>query len=138
MQINRQTTEVGADDMLKTYPVKINNEAIPFPDSWTENPKKITEQFETEDGHRKVLLIRSERLSASVSFTVSSRWLKKFKQWRDASTLTVQIYNAVTGSYSSKTMDIVPDSFEYQLVRHSEQMANTDGLWKLSFELEEF
>lgn len=124
--------------MLKTYPVKINNEAIPFPDSWSEHPLRVAEQFETEDGHRKVLTIRSERLSASVSYTVSTRWLKKFKEWKNSSTLSVQIYDAVSGAYSTKTMDISPDSFQYDLVRNTERMVNTEGLWKLSFELEEF
>lgn len=124
--------------MLKSYPVKINEVSIPFPDSWSESPKKITNSFETEDGHRKVLVVRTERLTASVSYTVSSRWLSWFKYWRRLSSLTVQIYDVTSGAYSTKTMDIVPDSFKYDLVRHSEGIANTEGLWKLSFDLEEF
>lgn len=124
--------------MLSSYPIKINNEAIPFPDSWNENPKKIASQFETESGHRKVLVQRTGRLAISARFTVSSRWLKKFMQWRDAASFTLSKYDAVTGAYTTHTMDIDPESFSYDLVRHSELVKNTEGLYYLSFDMEEF
>lgn len=124
--------------MLSSYPYKINNEPIPFPDSWTENPKKIVNQFETESGHRKVLVTRTGRLAVSAKFTVSSVWLKKFMQWRDAASFTLSKYDAVSGGYANYTMDIDPDSFRYDLVPLSKLAQNTNGLYDLSFNMEEF
>ena len=124
--------------MLTSYPIKINNTAIPFPDSWEENPRKVSTEFMMENGGRKKIGIRNKLMSISAAFTVSSRWLKKFEEWRDASTLTVSIYDALTSAYVNYTMEITDDSFSYSLIKDSKRMANTEGLWRLSFELEEF
>lgn len=124
--------------MLTSYPIKINSTSIPFPDSWKETPKKITNEFETEAGGRQVIVVRNNRLNIYASFTVSSRWLKKFEEWRDANTLTVSIFDAETTAYKNHTMSILDESFRYELIRYTEGMSNTNGLYKLSFELEEF
>lgn len=124
--------------MLAAYPYKINNTPLPFPDSWEETPERISNSFETESGHRQKVIVRSGRMSIAASFTVSDRWLKTFETWRDASTLTVSIYDAKTGAYKDYTMEIEDASFSYSLVRYSQFATNTVGLWKLSFNLEEF
>lgn len=125
--------------MLSSYPTQINGETIPFPDTWSENPQKIVNQFETEAGGLKHIVIRSSRLSVpDASFTVTSRWLKKFLQFRDLNQLTVTIYNAVTDSMTNHTMFIDPESFSYELVHESRYAQNTNGIYKLSFSIEEF
>ena len=124
--------------MLTSYPIKINSTAIPFPDSWEENPRKISSEFQMENGDRKKIGIRNKLMSISASFTVSSRWLKQFEAWRDAATLTVSIYSAQTGAYKNYTMEIMDDSFSYNLIKNSKRVRNTDGLWRVSFDLEEF
>lgn len=124
--------------MLTSYPIKINSVAIPFPETWSEKPQKVSHEFSMENGHRKKTEVRNNLLSISASFKVSSRWLKKFEIWRDMYTLTVSIYDAETGAYKDHTMEITDDSFSYNLVKDSKRMANTEGLWALSFELEEF
>lgn len=124
--------------MLTSYPIKINNTAIPFPDTWEENPRKISTEFQMENGGRKKIGIRNKLMSISAAFTVSSRWLKKFEAWRDASTLTVSIYDAQTGAYKNYTMEVMDDSFSYNLIKNTKRLGNTEGLWRLSFDLEEF
>ena len=124
--------------MLTSYPIKINNTAIPSPDSWEENPRKISNEFMMENGGRKKIGVRTTLMSISASFTVSSRWLKKFESWRDDETLTVSIYDALTNAYVNYTMEITDDSFSYNLIKNSKRLRNTEGLWRLSFELEEF
>ena len=124
--------------MLKNYPIKINNVAIPFPKEWSENPVKIVNNFETEAGGRKQIITRIGRLNASGTWTVSSRWLKKFLTWRKEPTLSVQIYDAETDAYITHTMSINEDSFQYDLIRDSKLCNNTNGLYELTFELEEF
>ena len=124
--------------MLTSYPIKINNTPIPFPDSWDEKPVKLSSEFETEDGSRIKIIRRVSRLSISASFTVSSRWLKKFKQWRKENTLSVYVYDPDNNGYQAHTMEISDDSFSYSLIKGSERARNTNGLYKLSFDLEEF
>lgn len=124
--------------MLSSYPIQINSENIPFPDSWVENPKKITNTFDTESGGIKKVVVRSSRLSISASFTVSSFWLKKFQSYRNLGELTVRIYDATAGTYVSHTMFIDDESFSAELIPQTQYVGNTNGLYRLSFELGEF
>lgn len=124
--------------MLSTYPILINNVAIPFPDRWEESPKKIVNNFETEAGGRNVLVVRNKRLTCSGEWTVTSRWLMKFKQYRTQNSLSVSVYDCEFEQYKTHTMSINEDSFNYSLIKDSQHVGNTNGLYKLSFDLEEF
>ena len=124
--------------MLSSYPITINNEVIPYPDTWGENPKKITNTFETEAGGIQKIVTRASRLSVSCSFTVTSRWLKKFMEYRNANSLTVNIYDPVSNATASHTMFIDDESFVYERIKDSRYVANTNGLYKLSFDMEAF
>lgn len=138
MLISRTRLEVEDVEMLTSYPIKINDTAIPFPDSWEETPKKLASEYETEDGHRIKNVIRVSRHSISASFTVSSSWLKKFMLWRASNSVTVKVYDPSNNGYQSHTMDIADDSFTYELIKGSKRLRNTNGLYRLSFTLEEF
>lgn len=124
--------------MLSSYPTTINNEVIPYPDSWEENPKKKSNTFETEAGGIQKIITRTSRLCVSCSFTVTSRWLKKFMGYRDANSLTVSIYDAKNEVMTSHTMFIDDDSFVYERIKDSRYVTNTNGLYKLSFDMEAF
>lgn len=124
--------------MLNSYPYKINNIAIPYPDSWSEKPKKLANTFETEAGTMKKIIVRTSKLSISASFTVTSFWLKKFQQFRDMDVLTLSKFNAQAGGYSDYTVCIDDESFEYDLITASRFANNTNGLYRLSFNLEEY
>lgn len=124
--------------MLNSYPITINSEVIPYPDYWEENPKKKTNTFETEAGGITKIVTRSERLCVSCSFTVTSRWLKKFMAYRNANSLTVNIYDPVSNAMVSHTMFIDDESFTYERIKDSRYVANTNGLYKLSFDMEAF
>lgn len=124
--------------MLSSYPTTINNEVIPYPDTWEENPKKKSNTFETEAGGIQKIVTRTSRLCVSCSFTVTSRWLKKFMGYRDANSLTVSIYDAKNEVMTSHTMFIDDDSFVYERIKDSRYVTNTNGLYKLSFDMEAF
>lgn len=124
--------------MLSSYPITINNEVIPYPDTWEENPKKITNTFQTEAGGVQKIVTRGYRLCVSCSFTVTSRWLKKFMGFRDANSITVSIYDPNTEAMATHTMFIEDDSFIYERIKDSRYVANTNGLYKLSFDMEAF
>lgn len=124
--------------MLNAYPVTINGDVIPYPDTWEENPKKLTNTFETESGHIRKIVRRSSRLCASCTFTVTSRWLRKFMEYRDADSLTVGIYEPRAGVVGTYTMFIDDDSFRYERIPESRYAQNTNGLYRLQFDMEAF
>lgn len=124
--------------MLKDYPIKINDTAIPFPRSWSENRTRIANEFQTESGKRKVILVRNARKSWSGSWVVSSTWLKIFEEYRAENTLSLKVYDAVTGGYKNHTVNITDDSFRFDLIEGSKSVGRTNGLYTVSFDMEEF
>lgn len=124
--------------MYRHFPILIESTSIPFPDSWEETAQKITTEFETENGHRKLVVVRSARMSFRGTFTVTNRWLKKFRTWRNMDAVGLSVYDAKTDAYKTYTVSFREDSFRYTLIKGSERMTLTDGLYNLSFELEEF
>ena len=124
--------------MLSSYPITINNEVIPYPDTWEENPRKKSNTFETEAGGIQKIITRTSRLCVSCSFTVTSRWLKKFMGYRDADSIQVSIYEPRSEVMGTYTMFIDDDSFRYDRIKESRYAANTNGLYKLSFDMEAF
>jgi len=128
--------------MYNSFPIKVkrsegNWEDIPFPDSWEESPVKDSQTFKTEDGYIRKIQIRPRRLKVSASFTTTNRWLKTFEQYRNDKTIQVKVYNAVSSAYTEHTMFIDDESFRAELVTASRYASGTDGLWKVSFDLEE-
>ena len=52
--------------------------------------------------------------------------------------MSVSVYDAEFEQYKTLTMAIGEDSFTYSLIKGSERVGRTNGLYKLSFDLEEF
>lgn len=122
---------------LNTYPTKINNTTIPVPISWNETPEVIENVMTTEAGRDISDVMRVDKLTVNASFNVSSAWLSTFKGWANStSALTVQIYDAVSDAYVSRSMRI--RNFNYSLVQNSDRTSGTIGLWELTFDLIEF
>ena len=124
--------------MLNSYPVTINGDVIPYPDTWEETPKKLTNTFETESGHVRKIVVRGSRLSVTCTFTVSSRWLRKFMEYRDADSLTVGIYEPRSEVMGTYTMFIDDETFRYERIPESRYAQNTNGLYRLQFDMEAF
>lgn len=109
---------------------------IPFPHSWVENPEKLKNTFTTEAGTEIDLIVRAKRLSVSVATVCLDDELKTYFQFRDKNSFTLTKYDPLTKSSTTATVRM--DSFNYELVRKSSGLTATNGVWKVSFNLEEF
>ena len=124
--------------MIASYPIKINSNAIPFPETWSENPQRIAKNFRTESGARQLIIKRNTSMTFSGTWKVSSRWLKKFEDIRKLTSFTLSVYDASTNAYKDYTVSVTDDSFNYSLIKGSKRVQNTNGLWEVSFDMEEF
>lgn len=119
--------------MQKIY---FNQTEIPFPKSWVENPEKLKNTFTTEAGTEIDLIIRSKRLSISVATTCLDDMLTTFFQFRDMNSFTLTKYDPLTKSSEIATVRMT--DFNYGLVKDSYKLTATNGVWNVSFNLEEF
>lgn len=109
---------------------------IPFPQSWVENPQKLKNTFTTEAGTEIDLIVRDSKLSVSVSTTCLDNELKTYFQFRDKDSFVLTKYDPLTKSSITATVRMT--DFNYGLVRKSAELSVTNGVWDVSFNLEEF
>ena len=87
---------------------------------------------ETEAGTTQRDLVRSGVVVISVSFQVSSVWLKKLTVFRNKPKITVKYFD--TGTLDVKQTQMYIDGFKSKL----EKDTSYKGLWSVSFTLKEF
>lgn len=122
--------------MLKDYPVLFNEEEIIRPSSWSESYGVIESVNETEAGTDQVVVVRYDKLSVSASFKCSSTWAGKFKRYSVQGRVHVSMYDLAREDYRQRIMRI--RNFKASPVEGSHLTSGTNGLWEVSFDLEEF
>ena len=122
--------------MLADYPVKINDVVLFEANSWEEESTVVENKYETEAGTDQVSVTRYDKLTVSAQYRCHSAWLSQFKRWSKMDTLTVALYDPFTNRYLSRAMRM--RNFKSTLIEYSEKVTDTNGVWDVSFSLEEF
>ena len=122
--------------MLSNFPIKFNNEKIFEPSSWEENSEVIENVTQTEAGTDQIVVTRYDKLLISCSFQCSHTWAKKFKTYSTFDEITVSMYDILTETYKNRMMRI--RDFKVSLIEDSWRTRGTNGLYNVSFSLEEF
>lgn len=119
--------------MQQTY---FNQTPILWAQSWVENPQKLKNTYTTEAGTEIDQIIRADKLSISCSYKCSDDWLQTFISFRDLNSFTLTRYNPRTKTTEARIVRII--DFNYSLVPKSYDLTVTNGVWEVSFNLEEF
>jgi hypothetical protein len=122
--------------MLKDYPIYFDETELFTPESWEESYSVIESTNQTEAGTDQVIVTRYDKLSVSASFQCSSRWAAKFAEFRDKDSIAVKLYDLKTQDYKTRVMRI--RNFKTGPEKNSEKTKGTNGLYTVSFDLEEF
>jgi hypothetical protein len=122
--------------MLNEYPIYFDDVKLFTPESWEESYSVIESTNQTEAGTDQVIVTRYDKLSVSASFKCSSRWAAKFAEFRDKDSIQVKLYDLKTQDYKTRTMRI--RNFKTGPEKNSEKTRGTNGLYTVSFDLQEF
>ena len=114
--------------------LKFNDEAIPFPDSYDVEMKDVESDAsgETEAGTTQRDVIRAGVYTIPVTFSVSPTWLRKFTQYKQLNSITVEFFDPNTLDIKQTEMFI--DGYKASLIKDT----SYKGLWRVSFTLKEF
>ena len=114
--------------------LNINGEALPLPTAYsmTLNDVEADSSGETEAGTTQRDVIRSGVVKIQVSFQVSPNWLRRLSAFRREPILTVRYFDTETLDFKVTQMYI--DGFKSTL----EKDTSYKGLWKVSFDLNEY
>ena len=120
--------------ILSNYPIKINNTSIPFSGSMSENYDTIETVNTSEAGTDIVQVARLGKLTLNIRYKMLSSFIPTLETWAfDNSYKTVSIYDFVTGAYKDRTMRM--RKYTKKLVKHSQDLTVTTGIWEVSFDL---
>lgn len=122
--------------MLKNYPPKFNGTEIPWPTKWEESSSVVEIVNETEAGTDQINVIRYDKLSVAAGFNVTSFWASRLKTYSRQGVISVHLFDVEENGYKERTMRI--RDFSMNMVENSEKKKETNGLWEVSFNLEEF
>lgn len=121
--------------MLSSYPIQFNSTQIIKPSKYTENYEVVEAVNQSEAGTDIVAVTRTGKLSISLEYKCTSFWLKKFVNYADEDTIEVKKYAATESGYETYTMRMRKLKVNFE--ENSENVATSDGLWTVTFTLEE-
>ena len=119
-----------------TYPMMFNDTVIPFPSSYSEQSKTIENVRQTEAGTDIVNIARYGKLHVSMSFKYLQPTLQSLAVFETEDSFVFKRYNPKNGTYEERTVRM--RDFNCSLVKGSEDLTEVDGVWQVSFNLEEF
>lgn len=122
--------------MLTSYPILLDNVTLPFPSGWAEKYDVVETVNQTEAGTDSIEVQRYDKLSVSVSTTCVSSLATSLAGLRDKNVIVLKMYDLKTNAYKERNVRI--RDFSAKLVKQSQKLSVTDGVWKISFKLEEF
>jgi hypothetical protein len=122
--------------MLSNYPIYFDETKLFTPESWEESYAVVESTNQTEAGTDQVIVTRYDKLSVSASFQCSSRWAATFAAFRDKDSIAVKLYDLKEQGYKTRTMRM--RNFKTGPEKNSEKTKGTNGLYTVSFDLQEF
>lgn len=120
---------------LSDYPYMFDNTALDFPLTWQETVKTVETVNQTEAGTDVIILTRADKLSVSATARVTSAKLAFYDEYSKKKSFTLHRYDAGTGLYNSRTVRM--RNYTRSLMRRSEGLEITHGVWDISYTLEE-
>lgn len=119
-----------------SYPIKFNTTEIPFPNSYSESFQTVESVMQTEAGTDVTTVARYKKLKVSMSFVCLQATVQTLAGFETLDSFTFKRYNPKVGNYEEKTVRM--RKFKYNLKKGSEDLSSVNGVWQVSFELEEF
>lgn len=116
------------------YPVVIGTTPITIPAmTWSMSLETVENVNTTEDGHDDVELTRLGKRKITASYKVTDSWALFFRTMCSAGTVTVSVYDTLTQAYD--TFDVRVRNYKESLVRKSDTLSVTNGIYNISFDL---
>lgn len=124
--------------MLKDYPIKFNTWALPFMPTFKQKSVDVVNKYTSEGGRDEEQVILKDKLSLDISATVLEDVLRQLYAYKNLEHFTLSKYDVITQSYKTYNVRFKDNSFNYSLVKNSDKISVSNGIYKVSFTIEEF
>ena len=124
--------------LQKNYPIKLNNVEYQYFKTWNITRNDYVQTHETEAGTQEDVITRKGRRSISVSVTCLQPLVAQLVALANLDEFEAQIYDVLTDDYDTMDVRIGAGSMSYSLKTGSADLSAVNGVWEVSFTLEEF
>lgn len=114
---------------------KFNDTAILRPLSWSETSNVIESVTTSEAGTDIINVVRYDKLTISCEFGCSDAWAKTFKSFSLLNSFTLTRYDVISETDETRTVRM--RNYSQSLVKDSERVSASNGLYSVTFDLEE-
>lgn len=120
---------------LSDYPYMFDDTAIDFPLTWQESVGTVETVQQSEAGTDIIILTRTDKLSVSVTARVTSAKLAFYDTYSKKKTFRLTRYDVVRDMYETRTVRM--RNYTRSLMRRSQDLDVSKGIWDISYTLEE-
>lgn len=138
MSENIVNDEPRPTGLQKNYPIVLDNVEYQYFKVWNTTRNDYVTTHETEAGTQEDVVTRKGRLSISVSVTCLQPLLASLLSLADMDEFEAKIYNPATDDYDTIDVRIGAGSMSYNLKTGSADLSAVNGVYEVSFTLEEF
>jgi hypothetical protein len=123
--------------MLKNdYPMFFNQTEIPFPSTWSEDSNTVESTWMSEAGTDKINVSRYDKLKINMAFNCLDAVVEILGGFSNMDSFQFKRYNPRTAGY--ETRNVRMRNFKTTFKKKSEDLSISNGIWNVSFSLEEF
>lgn len=124
--------------LAKYYPIYLNGVAYQYFKTmgFTRNSSVTT--HETESGKQEDVIYRKGRRTIPITVTCLQPLVAQLVALDNLDEFEARIYNPVIDDYDRMDVRVAPNSMTYSLKTKSERLNSVNGVWNVSFTLEEF
>lgn len=124
--------------LYSVYPVMLNGDTYKPFKKWDVSYNDSVETHETEAGTQEDVVTRKGRRSIAVSTTCLDDVARKLAALQDLDYFECKFYELKTNGYATINMRMAKDSFHASLKEKSAKLNGVNGVWTVSFTLQEF
>ena len=108
--------------------IRINGAYLPQPDENLQfTSEKVKKEYETEAGTTAVSVVRQSKLTIKGKWTLSGKWVKRFREYADEDYVTVDCYFPSETELSSHSCQFIIDSEQH--IKKARDALTCDGLY---------
>lgn len=138
MAENISNDEPRPTGLQKSYPLKIDNVEFKYFKTWNTTLNDYVTTHETEGGTQEDVTTRRGRRSIGVTVTCLQPLLAQLLTIADKDEFEVKFYEPAIDDYATITARVGTGSMSYSLKEGSADLEAVNGVWVVSFTLEEF
>lgn len=114
---------------------KFNDTELLRPVSWSETSNVIESVNTSESGTDIINVVRYDKLTINAEFGCSDQWAKTFREFSLLDSFVLTRYDVISGDEEERTVRM--RNYSQTLIKDSETLAGFNGLYNITFDLEE-